>query len=128
MSKIITIDDEPLARSIVKEYLQKYIENNKYPEYEIMINGLNRILRINTEDTYIHDYYMNLIDNYTKLRHTQCEKIYNEIMDDKKTKFTGEILNEMGGIELMRECFYIMIMIFKDNDARSIFKALLYCD
>ena len=24
MSKIITIDDEPLARSIVKEYLQKY--------------------------------------------------------------------------------------------------------
>ena len=26
MSKIITIDDEPLARSIVKEYLQKYAE------------------------------------------------------------------------------------------------------
>lgn len=26
MSKIITIDDEPLARSIVKEYLQKYSE------------------------------------------------------------------------------------------------------
>ena len=30
MSKIITIDDEPLARSIVKEYLQKY------PELEIV--------------------------------------------------------------------------------------------
>ena len=30
MSKIITIDDEPLARSIVKEYLQKY------PEIEIV--------------------------------------------------------------------------------------------
>src|SRR6266540_858690 len=26
MSKIIIIDDEPLARSIVKEYLQKYLE------------------------------------------------------------------------------------------------------
>jgi two-component system LytT family response regulator len=30
MSKIITIDDEPLARSIVKEYLQKY------PELEVV--------------------------------------------------------------------------------------------
>ena len=30
MNKIITIDDEPLARSIVKEYLQKY------PELEIV--------------------------------------------------------------------------------------------
>jgi two-component system LytT family response regulator len=30
MSKIITIDDEPLARSIVKEYLQKY------PELEVI--------------------------------------------------------------------------------------------
>src|SRR4249920_3031589 len=43
MSKIITIDDEPLARSIVKEYLQKYPELEIVEECNDGFEGLKAI-------------------------------------------------------------------------------------
>ena len=43
MNKIITIDDEPLARSIVKEYLQKYPELEIVEECNDGFEGLKAI-------------------------------------------------------------------------------------
>jgi len=43
MRKIIIIDDEPLARSIVKEYLQKHTELEVVEEYNDGFEGVKAI-------------------------------------------------------------------------------------
>ena len=104
--------DTDKAKKIVK----KFIQNNRYPEYNDIVKMLkknfNKYRESDDKEFAIH--YLNLFSEYGQPNHEWMKEIYENIMNRKLIKTNGEKIYNRGGALVMQSNYYTLIEILKD--------------
>lgn len=82
--------------------LDKYIKKHKYPSYTEMTKRFPN-----------------------NCNHFDCQKIYENILNETIVRRMGAHLHTDGGVDLMRMNFYIIASVFKDKNVEKTFNKIL---